>query len=195
MSEYARAALRMAFLSVSMNDFLEVKSYKHENITSYLMVLAKSYFLVLISAKSSKEIDNARKNIDLYRQRVIGEYESVYTNIKESSKVDEIMEHISGEIIANTLTTAYLLDKSVSRGLLNRSVQMMQESSREAGEIASVAQRSVSLGAVLLARFLKETLLNQTFSDLSPWQVSAEPVLNLLQNEQMSPAIGTKPVL
>ena len=195
MSEYARAALRMAFLSVSMNDLLEVKSYKHENITSYLMVLAKSYFLVLISAKSSKEIDNARKNIDLYRQRVIGEYESVYTNIKESSKVDEIMEHISGEIIANTLTTAYLLDKSVSRGLLNRSVQMMQESSREAGEIASAQQRSVSLGAVLLARFLKETLLNQTFSDLSPWQVSAEPVLNLLQNEQMSPAIGTKPVL
>ena len=191
MPEYARAALRMAFLSVSMNDLLEVKSYKHENIISYLMVLAKSYFLVLISSNSDKEIDDARKNIDLYRQRVIGEYESNYTSIKESSKVDEIMEHISGEIIANTLTTAYLLDKSVSRGLLNRSVQMMQESSREAGEIASVQQRSVSLGAVLLARFLKETLLNETFSDLSPWQVSAEPVRNLLQKERTGPTANT----
>lgn len=195
MPEYAHVALRMAFLYVSMNDLLEVEPYDHENITSYLMVLAKSYFLVLISSHNDKEINNARKNIEPYKQRVLDEYESVYTNIKDSSKVDEIMEHISGEITANTLTTAYLLDKSVSRGLFDRSVRMMQESSKDAGEIASSQQQSVSLGAVLLAIFLKETLLNETFSDLSPWQVSSEPVLNLLKSGRTGQTTDTKTAL
>lgn len=190
MSENACAALKMAFLSVSMSDLLEVKPYK-----SYLMVLAKSYFIVLISANGDKEIDKARKNIDPYKRGVLDEYESVYTNIKDSSKVNEIMEHISDEIIANTLTAAYLLDKSVSRGLFDRSVRMMQESSKEAGEIASARQQSVSLGAVLLNTFLSETLPNQTPKDLSLQQVSAEPVFGILWSGQTGPATGITPVL
>ena len=196
MPEHACAALKMAFLSVSMNDLLEVKPYEHEDITRYLMVLAKSYFLVLISSHSNKEIDDAKKNIDPYRRGVLDEYESVYTNIKDSSKGNEIMEHISDEIIANTLTTAYLLDKSVSRGLFDRSVRMMQESLKEVGEIASARQQSVSLGAVLLNVFLSEILLpNQTLKDPSLQQVSAEPVLGLLQSGRASPAAGTTSAL
>lgn len=196
MSEHACAALKMAFLSVSMNDLLEVKPYEHEDITRYLMVLAKSYFLVLISSHSNKEIDDAKKNIDPYRRGVLDEYESVYTNIKDSSKVNEIMEHISDEIIANTLITAYLLDKSVSRGLFNRLVRMMQESLKEVGEIASARQQSVSLGAVLLNVFLSEILLpNQTLKDPPLQQVSADLVLRLLQSGRASLAAGTTSAL
>lgn len=195
MPEYACTALRMAFLSVSMNDLLEVEPHDHKDITSYLLVLAKSYFLVLISANSNKEIDDARKNIDPYRQRVIDEYKSSHTNINHNGKIDEIMEHISDEITANTLTTAYLLNKSASRGLFNRSVRTMQESSKEAGEIASTQQRSVSLGAVLLNVFLSETLPDQTPKDPSLHQATAEPVLNLLRKERAGLTVGHEPAL
>lgn len=195
MSEHACAALKMAFSSVSMSDLLEVKPYKHEDITSYLMVLAKSYFLVLISANGDKEINDARKNIDPYRLRVLDEFKSVYTNTKNNSKVNEIMEHISNEITANTLTAAYLLDKSVSRGLFYRLVRMMQESSKEAGEIASARQQSVSLGAVMLNVFLSETLSNQTPKDLSLQQVSAEPVFRLMKAGQTGPTTEAESAL
>ena len=195
MPEYARAALRMAFLSISMNDLLEVEPYKHEYITSYLLVLAKSHFLVLISSNSDKEIDDARKSINLYKQRILDEYESNYTSIKDSSKVDEIMEHISNEITANTLTAAYLLDKSVSRGLFYRLVRMMQESSKEAGEIASARQQSVSLGAVMLNVFLSETLSDQTPKDLSLQQVSAEPVFRLMKAGRTGPTTEAESAL
>ena len=183
MPEYACTALRMAFLFVSMNDLLEVEPHDHKDITSYLLVLAKSYFLVLISANSNKKIDDARRNINLYKQRILDEYKSIHTNINHRGKRDEIMEHISDEIIANTLITAYLLDKSVNRGLFDRSVRMMQESSKEAGEIASAQQRSVSLGAVLLNVFLSETLPDQMPKDPSLHQVSAKPALKLLESE------------
>jgi len=195
MSEHACAALKMAFSSVSMSDLLEVKPYKHEDITSYLMVLAKSYFLVLISANGDKEINDARKNIDPYRLGVLDEFKSVYTNTKNNSKVNEIMEHISNEITANTLTAAYLLDKSVSRGLFYRLVRMMQESSKEAGEIASARQQSVSLGAVMLSVFLSETLSNQTPKDLSLQQVSAEPVFRLMKAGQTGPTTEAESAL
>lgn len=195
MSEHACAALKMAFSSVSMSDLLEVKPYKHEDITSYLMVLAKSYFLVLISANGDKEINDARKNIDPYRLGVLDEFKSVYTNTKNNSKVNEIMEHISNEITANTLTAAYLLDKSVSRGLFYRLVRMMQESSKEAGEIASARQQSVSLGAVMLNVFLSETLSDQTPKDLSLQQVSAEPVFRLMKARQTGPTTEAESAL
>lgn len=194
--EHARTALHKAFSFVGTEDLLKVSPYKYENVMQSLLVLAKSYFLVLASSRNDEEINEVRKHIESHEQQALDEHRRMCntSNIESSdSGLDDITRRILEEVVCNVLTTAYLLDKKsgTNRNLLNKSVAMTQDSVRQARKFHS----SYNLGAVVLNRFLREVLLGSTLDSSSRQQVSAEPVLRLLQSGQASPAPGTTSVL
>ena len=194
--EHARTALHKAFSFVGTEDLLKVSPYKYENVIQSLLVLAKSYFLVLASSRNDEEINEVRKHIESHEQQALDEHRRMCntSNIESSdSKVDDIMRRISEEIVSNVLTTAYLLDKKsgTNRNLLSNTVAMTQDSVRQVRKFHS----SYNLGAVVLNRSLREVLLGSTLDSSPRQQVSAEPVLRLLQSGQASPAPGTTSVL
>lgn len=194
--EHARTALHKAFSFVGTEDLLKVSPYKYENVMQSLLVLAKSYFLVLASSRNDEEINEVRKHIESHEQQALDEHRRMCntSNIESSdSGLDDITRRISEEVVCNVLTTAYLLDKKsgTNRNLLNKSVAMTQDSVRRVRRFHS----SYNLGAVVLNRFLREGLLGRTLDNSSRQQVSAEPVLRLLQSGRASPAPGTTSVL
>lgn len=196
--EHTRNALHKAFSFVRTEDFLKVSPHEHENVTQSLLILARSYFLVLISSHNDEEINEARKHIESHEQQALDKHRSMYsTSNTESSdgRLDDIMKHISEEIVSNVLTTAYLLDKKsgMNKNLLSKSVAMTQDSVRRVR--GPRFQHSTNLGAVVLYRFLSEVLLGCTLDDSSRQEVSAEPVLRLLESRQTSPTTDTKPLL
>ena len=180
-SEHARTALHKAFSFVGTEDLLKVSPYKYENVIQSLLVLAKSYFLVLASSRNDEEINEVRKHIESHEQQALDEHRRMCntSNIESSdSKVDDITRRISEEIVSNVLTTAYLLDKKsgTNRNLLSNTVAMTQDFVRRVRKFHS----SYNLGAVVLNGFLREVLLGSTLDSSSRQQVSAEPVLRLL---------------
>lgn len=196
--EHARTALHKAFSFVGTEDLLKVSPYKYENVMQSLLVLAKSYFLVLASSRNDEEINEVRKHIESHEQQALDEHRRMCntSNIESSdSKVDDIMRRISEEIVSNVLTTAYLLDKKsgTNRNLLSKSVTMTQDSIRRVRGLRF--QHSINLGAVVLHRFLSEVLPGCSLDVSSRQQVSAEPVLKMLRKEQTDPAESNETVL
>lgn len=196
--EHARTALHKAFSFVGTEDLLKVSPHEYENVLQSLLLLARSYFLVLASGHNNEEINKARRHIESHEQQALDEHRrmcSSTSNGTESSdgRVDDITRRISEEIVSNVLTTAYLLDKQsgTNRNLLNKSVAMTQDSVRQVRKFHS----SYNLGAVVLNRSLREVLLGSTLDSSSRQQVSAEPVLKMLRNEQTDLAGGSEPVL
>lgn len=179
--EHARTALHKAFSFVRTEDLLKVSPYKYENVIQSLLVLAKSYFLVLASSRNDEEINEVRKHIESHEQQALDEHRRMCStsNIESSdSGLDDITRRISEEVVCNVLITAYLLDKKsgTNRNLLNKSVAMTQDSVRQVRKFHSY----YNLGAVVLNRPLREVLLGSTLDSSSRQQVSAEPVLRLL---------------
>lgn len=72
--EHARIALHKAFFSIGTEDLLKVSSYKYENVMQSLLVLARSYFLVLASSHNNEEINEARKHIKSHEQQALDEH-------------------------------------------------------------------------------------------------------------------------
>ena len=133
--EHARIALHKAFFSIGTEDLLKVSSYKYENVMQSLLVLARSYFLVLASSHNNEEINEARRHIESHEQQALDEHRRMCsTNNTESSDsgLDDITRRISEEVVCNVLITAYLLDKKsdVNKNLLSKSVFMTQDSVR-----------------------------------------------------------------
>ena len=196
--EHARTALHKAFSFVGTEDLLKVSLHKHETVVQSLLVLAKSYFLVLASRCNDEEINDVRKHIESHEQQALdGHRRMCNTSNTESSdsKVDDITRRISEEIVSNVLTTAYLLDKKsgTNRNLLSKSVTMTQDSIRRVRGLRF--QHSINLGAVVLHRFLSEVLPGRSLDVSSRQQVSAEPVLKMLRKEQTDPAESNETVL
>lgn len=194
--EHARTALHKAFSFVRTEDLLKVSPHKYENVLQSLLLLARSYFLVLASGHNNEEINKARRHIESHEQQALDEHRRMCntSNIESSdSKVDDIMRRISEEIVSNVLTTAYLLDKKsgTNRNLLSNTVAMTQDSVRQVRKFHS----SYNLGAVVLNRFLREVLLGHALDSLSRQQVSAEPVLKMLRKEQTDPVESSETVL
>lgn len=195
--EHARTALHKAFSFVGTEDLLKVSPYKYENVMQSLLVLAKSYFLVLASSRNDEEINEVRKHIESHEQQALDEHRRMCgTSNTEStdSGVDDIMRRISEEVVYNVLTTAYLLNKKsgTNRNLLNNSVAMTQDSVRR---VRKLHFPSIDLGAVVLNRFLREVLLGRTLDSSSRQQVSAEPVLKMLRKEQTDSVESSETVL
>lgn len=195
--EHARIALHKAFSFVRTEDLFKVSLHKHETVVQSLLLLAKSYFLTLVSSHNDEEINEVRKHIESHEQQALDEHRRMCntSNIESSdSRVDDITIRISEEIVSNVLITAYLIDKKLgtSNNLLNNSVAMTQDSVRR---VRKLHLPSIDLGAVVLYRFLSEVLPGRSLDASSRQQVSAEPVLRMLRNEQMDPVEGTKPVL
>jgi hypothetical protein len=199
--EYDHTALHKAFSFVRTEDLLKVSPHKYETVFQSLLILARSYFLVLISSHNDEEINEVRKHIDSYEQQALDEHRRMCntSNIESSdSKVDDITRRISEEIVSNVLTTAYLLDKKsdVNKNLLSKLVFMTQDSVRRVRRFhSSYYHPSINLGAVILHRFLREVLLGRTLDSSSRQQVSAEPVLKMLPSRQQDPHEGISPVL
>lgn len=196
--EHARIALHKAFFSIGTEDLLKVSSYKYENVMQSLLVLARSYFLVLASSHNNEEINEVRKHIESHEQQALDEHRrmcSTSNTESSDSKVDDITRRISEEIVSNVLTTAYLLDKKsgTNRNLLSKSVTMTQDSIRRVRGLRF--QHSINLGAVVLHRFLSEALPGRSLDVSSRQQVSAEPVLKMLRKEQTDPAESSETVL
>jgi hypothetical protein len=196
--EHARIALHKAFSFVRTEDLFKVSLHKHETVVQSLLILAKSYFLVLASSRNDEEINEVRKHIESHEQQALDEHRRMCStsNIESSdSKVDDITRRISEEIVSNVLTTAYLLDKKsgTNRNLLSKSVTMTQDSIRRVRGLRF--QHSINLGAVVLHRFLSEVLPGRSLDVSSRQQVSAEPVLKMLRKEQTDPAESNETVL
>lgn len=106
--EHARIALHKAFFSIGTEDLLKVSSYKYENVMQSLLVLAKSYFLVLISSRNNEEINEARKHIKSHEQQALDNHRrmcSTSNTESSDSELDDITRRISEEIVSNILTT------------------------------------------------------------------------------------------
>ena len=196
--EHDHTALHKAFSFIRTEDLLKVSPHKYETVFQSLLILARSYFLVLISSHNDEEINEVRKHIDSYEQQALDEHRRMCntSNIESSdSKVDDITRRISEEIVSNVLTTAYLLDKKsgTNRNLLSKSVTMTQDSIRRVRGLRF--QHSINLGAVVLHRFLSEVLPGRSLDVSSRQQVSAEPVLKMLRKEQTDPAESNETVL
>lgn len=194
--EHARTALHKVFSFVGTEDLLKVSLHKHETVVQSLLVLAKSYFLVLASRRNDEEINDVRKHIESHEQQALDGYRRMCntSNIESSdSKVDDITRRISEEVVCNVLITAYLLDKKsgTNRNLLSKSVAMTQDSIRRVRKFHS----SYNLGAVVLNRFLREVLFGRTLDSSSRQQVSAEPVLKMLRKEQTDSVESSETVL
>lgn len=196
--EHTRTALHKAFSFVGTEDLLKVSPYKYETVLQSLLVLAKSYFLVLASSRNDEEINEVRKHIESHEQQALDEHRRMCntSNIESSdSKVDDIMRRISEEIVSNVLTTAYLLDKKsgMNKNLLSKSVTMTQDSIRRVRGLRF--QHSTNLGAVVLHGFLSEVLPGHSLDVSSRQQVSAEPVLKMLRKEQTDSVESSETVL
>ena len=194
--EHTRTALHKAFSFVRTEDLFKVSQCKYENVMQSLLILARSYFLVLISGHNDEEINEARRHIESHEQQALDEHRRMCStsNIESSgSKVDDITRRISEEVVCNVLITAYLLDKKsgTNRNLLNKSVAMTHDSVRRARKFHS----SYNLGAVVLNRFLREVLFGRTLDSSSRQQVSAEPVLKMLRKEQTDSVESSETVL
>ena len=195
--EHDHTALHKAFSFVRTEDLFKVSPHKYETVLQSLLILARSYFLVLASSRNDEEIDKARRHIESHEQQALDEHKRMCstTSSTESSdsELDDITRRISEEVICNVLTTAYLLDKKsgTNRNLLNKSVAMTQDSVRQVRKFHS----SYNLGAVVLNRFLREVLLGRTLDAPSRQEVSAEPALRLLRSEQADPHTLTEPAL
>lgn len=195
--EHDHTALHKAFSFVRTEDLFKVSPHEYENVMQSLLILARSYFLVLISSHNDEEINESRRHIESSNQQALDEHRRMCgTSNTEStdSGVDDIMRRISEEVVYNVLTTAYLLNKKsgTNRNLLNKSVAMTQDSVRR---VRKLHFPSIDLGAVVLNRFLREVLLGRTLDSSSYQQVSAEPVLRMLPNRQQDPDESTKPAL
>lgn len=199
--EHNHTALHKAFSFVRTEDLLKVSPHKYETILQSLLVLARSYFLVLSSNHNDEEINEARKHIKSHEQQALDEHRrmcSTSNTESSDSKVDDITRRISEEIVCNVLTTAYLLDKKsgTNRNLLNKSVAMTQDSVRQVRKFHSSYYRpSIDLGAVVLYRFLIEVLPGRSLDAPSRQEVSAEPALRLLRSEQADLHTLTEPAL
>lgn len=183
--EHDHTALHKAFSFVRTEDLLKVSPHKYETVVQSLLILARSYFLVLISSHNDEEINESRRHIESSNQQALDEHRRMCgTSNTEGtdSGVDDIMRRISEEVVYNVLTTAYLLDKKLgtSKNLLNNSVAMTHDSVRRVRKFHS----SYNLSAVVLNRFLREVLFGRTLDSSSRQQVSAEPVLKVLRKEQ-----------
>lgn len=194
--EHTRTALHKAFSFVRTEDLFKVSPHKYETVLQSLLILAKSYFLVLASSRNNEEINEVRKHIKSHEQQALDEHRRMCgtSNTEGSdSELDDIMRRISKEVVYNVLTTAYLLDKKsgTNRNLLNKSVAMTQDSVRQVRKFHSF----YNLGAVVLNRFLRGVLLGRTLDSSSRQQVSAEPVPKMLPSRQQDPCEGTSPVL
>lgn len=194
--EHDHTALHKAFSFVRTEDLFKVSPHEYETVLQSLLILARSYFLVLASSRNNEEINEARKHIKSHEQQALDEHRRMCNtnNIESSdSKVDDITRRISEEIVSNVLTTAYLLDKNsgTNRNLLNKSVAMTHDSVRRARKFHS----SYNLGAVVLNRFLREVLFGRTLDSSSRQQVSAEPVLKMLRKEQTDSVESSETVL
>ena len=194
--EHARTALHKAFSFVRTEDLLKVSPHKYETVLQSLLILARSYFLVLASSRNDEEINEARKHIKSHEQQALDEHKrmcSTSNTESSDSELDDITRRISEEVICNVLTTAYLLDKKsgTNRNLLNKSVAMTQDSVRQVRKFHS----SYNLGAVVLNRFLREVLFGRTLDSSSRQQVSAEPVLKMLRKEQTDSVESSETVL
>lgn len=195
--EHDHTALHKAFSFVRTEDLLKVSPHKYETILQSLLILARSYFLVLISSHNDEEINEVRKHIESHEQQALDEHRRMCnTSSTEStdSGVDDIMRRISEEVVYNVLITAYLLDKNsgTNRNLLNKSVAMTHDSVRR---VRKLHFPSIDLGAVVLHRSLREVLLGRTLDSSSHQQVSAEPVLRMLPSRQQDPDESTEPAL
>lgn len=185
--EHTRTALHKAFSFVRTEALLKVSPHEYENVLQSLLLLARSYFLVLVSGHNNEEINEARRHIESHEQQALDEHRRMCnTSNTEGTDigVDDIMRRISKEVVYNVLTTAYLLDKKsgTSKNLLSNSVAMTQDSVRRVR--GPRFQHSTNLGAVVLYRFLSEVLLGCTLDDSSRQEVSAEPVLRMLRSRQ-----------
>ena len=194
--EHTRTALHKAFSFVRTEALLKVSPHEYENVLQSLLLLARSYFLVLVSGHNNEEINEARRHIESHEQQALDEHRRMCsTNNTESSDsgLDDITRRISEEVVCNVLITAYLLDKKsgTNRNLFNKSVAMTQDSVRQVRKFYSF----YNLGAVVLNRFLRGVLLGRTLDSSSRQQVSAEPVLKMLPSRQQDPCEGTSPVL
>lgn len=194
--EHACTALHKAFSFVRIEDLFKVSPHKYKTILQSLLILARSYFLVLASSRNDEEINEARKHIKSHEQQALDEHKrmcSTSNTESSDSELDDITRRISEEVICNVLTTAYLLDKKsgTNRNLLNKSVAMTQDSVRQVRKFHS----SYNLGAVVLNRFLREVLLGRTLDAPSRQEVSAEPALRLLRSEQADLHTLTEPAL
>ena len=111
------------------------------------------------------------------------------------SRTEYIKRHISEEIVCNVSIASYLLDKKsgASKNLLSKSITMTQDSVRQVKGLRF--QHSTDLGAVVLHRFLEETLLGRKPDVSSRDQMSAEPVLRMLRGKHEDSTESTKPVL
>ena len=72
-----------------------------------LLILARSYFLVLISSHNDEEINESRRHIESSNQQALDEHRRMCgTSNTEStdSGVDDIMRRISEEVVYNVLT-------------------------------------------------------------------------------------------
>jgi hypothetical protein len=199
--EHDHTALHKAFSFVRTEDFLKVNPHKYETVVQSLLILAKSYFLVLSSSHNDEEINEARRHIKSHKQQALDEYKrmcSTSNTESSDSELDDIMRRISEEIVSNVLITAYLLDKKLgtNRNLLNKSVAMTQDSVRQVRKLhSSYYSPSIDLGAVVLHRFLSEVLPGRLLDAPSRHQVSAEPVLKMIRKEQTDPAESNETVL
>lgn len=106
--EHDHTALHKAFSFIRTEDLLKVSPHKYETVFQSLLILARSYFLVLISSHNDEEINETRKHIKSHEQQSLDEHRRMCnTSNTESSdsKVDDITRRISEEIVSSVLTT------------------------------------------------------------------------------------------
>lgn len=72
--EHARIALHKAFSFVRTEDLFKVSPHKYETVLQSLLILARSYFLVLASSRNNEEINEARKHIKSHEQQALDEH-------------------------------------------------------------------------------------------------------------------------
>ena len=72
--EHNHTALHKAFSFVRTEDLLKVSPHKYETVLQSLLILARSYFLVLISSRNNEEINEARKHIKSHEQQALDEH-------------------------------------------------------------------------------------------------------------------------
>lgn len=106
--EHARIALHKAFSFVKTEDLLKVSPREYETVLQSLLILARSYFLALISSRNNEEINEARKHIKSHEQQALDEHRRMCsTSNTESSDsgLDDITGRISEEVVCSVLTT------------------------------------------------------------------------------------------
>ena len=184
--EHDHTALHKAFSFVRTEDLFKVSPHKYETVLQSLLILARSYFLVLSSSHNDEEINEARRHIKSHEQQALMSTKrmcSTSNTESSDSELDDITRRISEEVVYNVLITAYLFDKKsgMNKNLLSKSVTMTQDSIRR---VRKLHFPSIDLGAVVLHRFLSEVLLGRMLDAPSRQEVSAEPALRLLRSEQ-----------